>query len=104
MIETQQILLRPNKMHESEVVFSYRSDSQTNKCQSFVPTELKEHNESDKEYFTRINFIKLGSLNRLRLTNILIYSWSNLQIFFSHWQNSFHKEMIVEYFSDPKLV
>ncbi|MGH1387478.1 GNAT family N-acetyltransferase, partial [Kordia sp.] len=42
MIETERILLRPISNKDNEHVFNYRSDSETNKHQGFVPKELSE--------------------------------------------------------------
>ncbi|OBX20941.1 RimJ/RimL family protein N-acetyltransferase [Gelidibacter algens] len=45
MIETEKLLLRPITMKDSQQVFSYRSDTETNKYQGFIPKELKEVDE-----------------------------------------------------------
>lgn len=42
MIETERIILRPISIKDNEEVFNYRSDSETNKYQGFVPKELSE--------------------------------------------------------------
>lgn len=42
MIETERIILRPISIKDNEHVFNYRSDSETNKYQGFVPKELSE--------------------------------------------------------------
>lgn len=42
MIESETLLLRPIKIEDNKQVFSYRSDSETNKYQGFIPKELKE--------------------------------------------------------------
>jgi len=44
MIETERVLLRPIESKDNEQVFSYRSDTETNKYQGFVPKELEEVN------------------------------------------------------------
>lgn len=45
MIETDTLLLRPISLKDNEQVFNYRSDSETNKYQGFIPKELKEVND-----------------------------------------------------------
>lgn len=45
MIETNRIKLRPVDSKDNEQIFSYRSDSETNKYQRFVPKELNEVDE-----------------------------------------------------------
>jgi len=45
MLEIESLLLRPITAKDNEQVFSYRSDSETNKYQGFVPKELKEVDE-----------------------------------------------------------
>lgn len=45
MIETERVLLRPIESKDNEQIFSYRSDSETNKYQGFVPKELNEVDE-----------------------------------------------------------
>ena len=45
MIETNRIKLRPVDSKDKEQIFSYRSDSETNKYQGFVPKELNEVDE-----------------------------------------------------------
>lgn len=45
MIETERLLIRPIWANDNELVFSYRSDTEMNKYQGFVPKELKEVDE-----------------------------------------------------------
>ena len=45
MIETQRLILRPIEAKDNEQVFSYRSDSETNKYQGWIPKSLEEVNE-----------------------------------------------------------
>ena len=45
MLEIERLLLRPINAKDSEQVFSYRSDSETNKYQGFVPKKLQEIDE-----------------------------------------------------------
>ncbi len=42
MIETERLLLRPIATKDNEQVFSYRSDTETNKYQGFIPKTLRE--------------------------------------------------------------
>jgi RimJ/RimL family protein N-acetyltransferase len=44
MIETERILLRPIESKDNKQVFGYRSDTETNKYQGFIPKELEEVN------------------------------------------------------------
>ena len=44
-IETERIRLRSIEIKDNEQVFNYRSDSETNKYQGFVPKELNEVDE-----------------------------------------------------------
>ena len=45
MIETERIKLRPIEPKDSEQIFIYRSDPETNKYQGFIPKELNEVEE-----------------------------------------------------------
>jgi RimJ/RimL family protein N-acetyltransferase len=45
MIETERTILRPITNSDNEQIFSYRSDSETNKYQGWVPKSLEEVNE-----------------------------------------------------------
>lgn len=45
MIESERIILRPIEFKDNEQVFSYRSDTETNKYQGFIPKELNEVDE-----------------------------------------------------------
>lgn len=45
MIETEILLLRPIRTDDNEQVFSYRSDSEANKYQGFVPKRLEDIDE-----------------------------------------------------------
>ncbi|CAM3985899.1 MULTISPECIES: GNAT family N-acetyltransferase [Flavobacterium] len=45
IIETDRIKLRPIDSKDNEQIFNYRSDSETNKYQGFVPKELNEVDE-----------------------------------------------------------
>lgn len=45
MIETERTILRPIESKDNKQVFSYRSDSETNKYQSWIPKNLGDVNE-----------------------------------------------------------
>ena len=45
MIETKRTILRPIEPNDNEQIFSYRSDAETNKFQSWVPKCLEDVNE-----------------------------------------------------------
>jgi RimJ/RimL family protein N-acetyltransferase len=45
MIQTERIKLRPIESKDNESIFSYRSDSETNKYQGFIPKKLNEVDE-----------------------------------------------------------
>ena len=45
MIETERTILRPIESKDNEQVFGYRSDSETNKYQGWIPNSLDEVNE-----------------------------------------------------------
>ena len=45
MIDTKRTILRPIEVKDNEQIFSYRSDSETNKYQGWIPKNLKEVNE-----------------------------------------------------------
>ncbi len=55
MIETDTLLLRPIIIEDNKQVFSYRSDSETNKYQGFVPKDLKEVDDFITSNPLRIN-------------------------------------------------
>ncbi|MGB3608193.1 MAG: GNAT family protein [Psychroserpens sp.] len=57
MLETERILLRPIEFEDSEQVFRYRSDSETNKYQGFVPKLIEEVNQFITKNPTEINQI-----------------------------------------------
>lgn len=42
MIESERLLLRPVLSSDKEQMFAYRSDTETNKFQGFIPTQLSE--------------------------------------------------------------
>ena len=42
MIETERIILRPIALGDSKEIFSYRSDSETNKYQNWIPKYLED--------------------------------------------------------------
>jgi RimJ/RimL family protein N-acetyltransferase len=45
MIETERAFLRPIEKEDNEQIFSYRSDSETNKYQGWIPKTLNDVNE-----------------------------------------------------------
>lgn len=45
MIETDRIILRPITLGDSEEIFTYRSDTETNRYQSWIPKQLEDVNE-----------------------------------------------------------
>lgn len=45
MIETQRLLLRPIALGDSKAIFAYRSDTETNKYQNWIPKHLEDVNE-----------------------------------------------------------
>ena len=55
MIETERAFLRPIEKEDNEQVFSYRSDSETNKYQSWIPKTLNDVNEFISKNPSEIN-------------------------------------------------
>ena len=55
MIEAERIILRPISIKDNEQVFNYRSDSETNKYQGFVPKELSEFDKFIAKNPTQFN-------------------------------------------------
>ncbi len=55
VIETERIKLRPVDSKDSKQIFSYRSDSITNKYQGFVPNELNDVDEFIARNPTKFN-------------------------------------------------
>lgn len=55
MIQTEILLLRPISKEDNEQVFRYRSDSETNRYQGFIPKKLKEVDDFIKNNPTEFN-------------------------------------------------
>jgi len=45
MIETKRTVLRPIELQDNEQIYTYRSDSETNKYQGWIPKSLEDVNE-----------------------------------------------------------
>lgn len=55
MIETERIKLRPIESKDNESIFNYRSDSETNKYQGFIPKRLIDVDEFIAKSATEFN-------------------------------------------------
>jgi len=87
MIETEKTILRPIELNDNKKIFSYRSDSETNKYQGWIPKTVKDVNEfiskNPKEFNipeTWFQLVILDKKTKMIIGDVGIHFIDNYQI------------------------
>lgn len=74
ILETERIILRPFKISDSQSLYNYRSDAETNKYQNWVPKQLTEAetfiSKLEQEFNTPDSWFQLAIVEKI--SNVLI--------------------------------